>query len=155
MAGPITVIGFALLTFGATAGLTRLFVRPVTGASMEPTLKQGSFVVVLPRWSTAAVALDDVVLLKDAWQPDTLLVKRVVGQPGDCITPAGLPRASGSRQPCVTLGAHRYYVVGDNPRLSTDSRRFGPVSEEAVIGRVLFALWPPQLLGKLGDNAAR
>ena len=44
-------------------------------------------------------------------------------------------------------GPDEYFVLGDNPADSRDSRAFGPVPGERVIGRVWLRLWPPNSLG--------
>lgn len=42
----------------------------------------------------------------------------------------------------VTLGPDEYFVLGDNRTASHDSRFFGPVDKDMIIGRVLFRAWP-------------
>ena len=44
----------------------------------------------------------------------------------------------------VTVPAHGLYVLGDNRAESEDSRTWGPVDENAVIGKALVGLWPPE-----------
>ena len=54
--------------------------------------------------------------MRDPRQPDRLLLKRIEG-------PAG---------------ADGWLVAGDNPQASTDSRAFGPVGRELIVGKVWF-----------------
>jgi len=42
----------------------------------------------------------------------------------------------------VALHDDEYYVMGDNRMFSYDSRAFGPISKDKVIGRVLMRAWP-------------
>ena len=42
----------------------------------------------------------------------------------------------------ITLGEDEYFVLGDNRPFSFDSRRFGILPEENIIGRVVFRAWP-------------
>jgi len=87
----------------------------VDDRSMEPTLVPGDFVIV-NRWAyrRRGPVRGDLVVLRDPQKPDRFLVKRVADA------------ASG--------GA--LFVVGDNEPLSRDSRTFGPVARDRLVGRV-------------------
>ena len=45
------------------------------------------------------------------------------------------------------LGSDEYFVLGDDPHRSRDSRQYGAVSRERLRGRVLGRLWPPGPVG--------
>jgi signal peptidase I len=47
----------------------------------------------------------------------------------------------------VTVPEACYYVIGDNSTNSLDSRFYGGVPRENVVGRVLFCYWPPKRAG--------
>lgn len=79
---------------------------------MEPTYKHGERVILLTWFVSPAIS--DVVVLCDP-RTKKLLVKRIVQIKG---------------------GA--YYVLGDNTHESTDSRKFGFVKRENIIGKVIF-----------------
>lgn len=49
----------------------------------------------------------------------------------------------------VTLGSGDLYVLGDHRSVSRDSRSFGPVSAEQVVGRAVLRFWPPSRMGLL------
>jgi signal peptidase I len=53
--------------------------------------------------------------------------------------------ANGSAQ--VSVPAGKYFVLGDNPAASEDSRKFGFVERSAVVGRLTFRIWPPGGIG--------
>ena len=47
----------------------------------------------------------------------------------------------------IELGKDEFYVLGDNTRNSLDSRFFGPVKRESIIGKVAWIYWPPERRG--------
>jgi len=96
------------------------------------------------------------------------IIKRVVGLPGDTIEirtdgvyrngelldeSAYLPSSVTTEIrnlafAKVTLAEDEYYVLGDNRPISLDSRSFGPVKLDHVIGRVLIRFYPFEDFGK-------
>ena len=89
----------------------------VAGQSMTPALspRERVFVNKAAYWWRSP-RRGDLVVLRDPRQPDRLLVKRI-------------DRASES-------GA--WLVRGDNPQASTDSREFGSVPRDLIVGKVWF-----------------
>jgi nickel-type superoxide dismutase maturation protease len=92
-------------------------VAVVAGASMQPHLYEGDCVLVR-RGHRARVG--DVVLVRRPDRPDLLVVKRV-------------------RE---VLSDGRLWLAGDNPAASDDSRVFGAVTADDVVGRVLLRYRP-------------
>jgi signal peptidase I len=130
----------AVVGLGVAARRRVLFVR-VDGVSMDPTLHPDDRVVARRRPASRMRAGDVVVL----WEPvpcrpygtptgpAQLMIKRLAAVPGDPY-PEWLP--AWSRQGAV-VPPDRYVVVGDHPAFSVDSRRFGPVSGDRLIGVVV------------------
>jgi nickel-type superoxide dismutase maturation protease len=83
--------------------------------SMAPSMAPGDFVIV-NRWSykLGKPAQGDVVVLRDPENPGGHLVKRIAS--------------------IATSGG--YFVVGDNMEASRDSRAFGPIAKDLIVGRV-------------------
>ncbi len=120
------------------AARRRVLVVEVDGVSMEPTLHPDDRVVARRR-PASRMRAGDVVVLREPVPcradgtptgPEPLMVKRLAAVPGDPY-PEWLP--AWARQGAV-VPPDRYLVVGDNAAFSVDSRRFGPVSGDRLIG---------------------
>ena len=86
----------------------------VDGFSMLPTLKPGDWVIYQPRQATDLLPSNgSVVVACLPRQPKLLIVKRISHR-----DPSGV------------------YLLGDNLDISTDSRDFGPVQPEDILGNV-------------------
>ena len=113
----------------------------------------------------------DIVLFRDPEGGEEPLIKRVVGLPGDEISlhnghlilngephkePYVVEKAcvSGAPRTCsfgpITVPKDHVFVMGDNRAHSYDSRFFGPIPEETLIGEALFRFWPPGRAGGPG-----
>jgi signal peptidase I len=72
------------------------------------------------------------------------------GRPEFCCDANGL--AAGSTPRPLTLPAGEFFVLGDNRGVSIDSRAFGLVPRDRILGRVMARYWPP---GRAGTTMAR
>ena len=128
----------------------------IYGSSMSPTLVNGNIVTAL---CGGSYGRGDIVAF---YYNDKILVKRIVGLPGEVIDIDEDGSVSVDGEPLdepyldeKALGEcdielpyqvpeGRYFVMGDNRSVSSDSRssQVGCVAEEQVIGKLIFRLWP-------------
>jgi len=142
--------------------LARTFVAEpmkIPSDSMAPTLRPGDQVLVdkLAYRDGDMPARGDLVVFHDPRTAEITL-KRVVAVAGDTVGIEDGSLAVNGRRPFepyadqkaidsvyfgpVTVGKGRFFVLGDNRANSVDSRSFGAVSTDRLIGRVLTRLWP-------------
>jgi signal peptidase I len=100
---------------------------------------------------------------------DTTFIKRIVAGPGDRLSIRNghpvvngveaqesfiLPCGHESGPPCnypkaITIPPNDYFMMGDNRSISDDSRFWGPVPRDWIIGEAFFTYWPPDRIGFL------
>ena len=128
---PIRLLA-ALLGLGAIGGAAFLLATrryAVQGRSMLPDYADGDRVLVSRvAYLREEPRVGDVVVLRRPEAGGRVDIKRVAAGPG------GQARV---RDQAVTLGADEWFVLGDNPEESTDSRQLGPVRRRDIIGKVV------------------
>ncbi|MEX1019660.1 MAG: signal peptidase I [Litorilinea sp.] len=139
--------------------LVHLFLAQATvvyGQSMEPNLHEHERLIIDKlSYQLRAPQRHDIVVL-DLPTMEELLVKRVIGLPGETVEirhgevfvngapiPEPFPHDLGFQSsPLITLGPLTYFVMGDNRENSNDSRAFGPIRRDTILGRVWLRYWP-------------
>lgn len=96
---------------GAVIGFTTV---RVVGPSMEPTVRNGEIHLVR---RGGRIRVGDIVVIRHPQRPELFSVKRVI------------------RRECPG-----WWVEGDNPAASSDSREFGAVPDELIVGRLVLRL---------------
>jgi signal peptidase I len=133
----------------------------VESISMEPNLYDGQFVVVnrlAYRWATPERG--DIIVFYFPDNPKKRYIKRVIGIEGDLVSAsdgqisvngnplyepylASAPSYTGEWQ----VGSGELFVLGDNRNNSNDSKSWGNLKFEAVIGKAIFIYWPLSDIG--------
>lgn len=139
---------------------------------MAPHIASGEYVLINTfayrlgapkRGDIVAFRRDDAAVAPGSGETRAVFIKRIAALPGDRIRiDRGTVVLNGRRLdepyvrfadtrsfPEVTVPAGSVYVLGDNRADSEDSRFFGPVRSEALVGRALAGLWPPSDVGAL------
>lgn len=168
----VRMLVLVLLALAGTELLRTHVAQPYTVAktSMEPHLHEGDRLFVNKLAFRAGdpsrgdvVVFDSTVAPSSADGPGTILVKRVIGLPGEVIQSLdghvvidgeviADPWSEG--KPTAAFGPTRVpegmiFVLGDNRGLSVDSRTFGSVPIDSVIGRVEAVIWPAPRVGRV------
>lgn len=155
-----------LVVVAATAVLISNLLLPILriyGSSMTPTLVNGNIVAAV---RNGTYQRGDIIAF---YYNNKILVKRVIGMPGEWVDmdESGNVTIDGEplEEPYLTEKAlgecdielpyqvpeGRYFVMGDHRSVSSDSRssQVGCVSEEQIVGKLLFRLWPLDEIGPI------
>lgn len=134
----------------------------VDGSSMRPSFHNGDYVIVnrlAYQWSE--IQRGDVVVFPYPLNPEEDYIKRVIGLPGDRVAIYGGSTYVngqsidepyiGNKPPGdlaeVVVPAGYVYVLGDNRNASSDSRAWGPLQIEAILGKAIFRYYPFDAIG--------
>ena len=135
----------------------------VIGHSMQPTIEEGQFLLIdKPLYNMGEPRRGDVVVLNPPDAPGQIYIKRVIGIPGDVVEIKNgqvFINEQALLEPWETrpypasnwgpgrVGTDEVLVLGDNRPGSRDSRYFGMLPQEKIIGRAFLSYWPPDTWG--------
>ncbi|MFH1030345.1 MAG: signal peptidase I [bacterium] len=146
----------------------------VKGASMEPNFYDKDYLIINEfTYRVSAPQRGDIVIFKNPRNTKEFFIKRIIGLPNEKIKiydnkiflhnteyPDGamieeiyLPEGSDTRgNEIVELEENEYYVLGDNRNHSLDSRVFGPINKDLMIGKVWVRGWPLDKFTVFGEE---
>lgn len=136
----------------------------VTGQSMQPNFYQGEYLIIDElTYRFSEPHRGEVVVIHSPADEKQFFIKRVIGLPGETVVIAnGKVVVKNSQYPSgitlvekylpdniatfgnitATLPPGKFYVLGDNRIASSDSRFFGPIQRNEIVGRVLVRAFP-------------
>jgi signal peptidase I len=151
-----TIVISLVLFLGINAVSERIRVESI---SMQPNLFAGDFVIVNKlAYKVGEPQRGDIIVFRYPPDPDqTPYIKRIIGLPGDQIHIAeGKVFINGKllTEAYLEVGTNRggdwsvpdnsLFVLGDNRNNSSDSRAWGMVPFDNVIGKAVVIYWPPE-----------
>jgi signal peptidase I len=171
------IFQFAIIAILIVVPIRLFIAQPfiVSGASMEDTFHSGEYLIVDQlTYHFDSPQRGDVIVFRYPRDPSKYFIKRIIGVPGDTITiedgiitivnkdyPDGfiLSESYAETMPPAgklveTIGEREFFVMGDNRDQSSDSRAWGVLQEERIIGRAWVRLFPPQEVDYLPGAAA-
>jgi signal peptidase I len=158
------IIEFAFIALLIVIPVRMFIAQPfiVSGASMEDTFHSGEYLIIdQVSYHLEDPARGDVIVFRYPQDPSKFFIKRIIGIPGDTIDIQGntvtITTKDGKTmtldEPYIksmaknttlteTLGDREYFVMGDNRDASSDSRVWGVLQKEKIIGKALVRLFP-------------
>jgi len=136
----------------------------VSGNSMSPNFQDGDYLIVDEiSYRFQEPARGEVVVFKAPNQSSAPYIKRIIGLPGETMEILGgritISDQNGTIELLdesgylsngwesigffkVSLEEDEYFVLGDNRQFSSDSRSWGSLSRDRIVGRAIFRAWP-------------
>ena len=164
------IFKFAVLALIIVIPFRLLVAQPfiVSGASMAPTFSTGEYLIVDQiTYHFEEPQRGDVVIFRYPNDPSKFFIKRIIGLPGEIVQLANgmttiidpeteeettlneeyLVKDKTDDHLTITLSSDEYFVMGDNRGASSDSRKWGPVQRDKIVGRALIRLLPVNTFG--------
>ena len=168
----VTVMSFAIFL------VVYIFIfqpNVISGPSMDPTLKNREYVLtdkITYRW-VHPPKRGEIIVFHSPVRRDTDYIKRIIGEPGDkvrvgdgriYINGEALPEPYLQPNVRTDFGVFlregvdyqvqegTYIVMGDNRSGSSDSREWGPIAKEEIVGKAWYRYWPLDKIGVIDHN---
>ncbi len=160
----VEIVRFAIIALVIVLPIRIFVAQPfiVSGASMEDTFHNNEYLIVDQlTYRFEEPKRGDVIIFRYPRDPSKFFIKRVIGLPGETISIDGgtvtiisgeYPDGLTLTEPYTytetdshlteTMDEGEYFVMGDNRNASSDSRVWGTLREDEIIGRALLRLFP-------------
>jgi len=171
------VVKVVVISLAIIVPVRYFLIKPfyVNGASMEPNFHDHEYLIIDEiTYRFNEPQRGDIVVFRYPLDPSQYFIKRIVGLPnekfkiidgnviifndqwpqgeilGESYLEAGV-ETSGEIE--IELGDDEYYILGDNRIASLDSRVFGPIKRQAIVGRTWLRGWPLNRIGVVLSDA--
>ncbi len=157
--------GFALVAIAVVVPVRVFIAQPfiVSGSSMVPTFENSDYLIVDElSYRLGEPQRLDVVIFKYPKDTTKFFIKRIIGLPNETVDIKGetvtitnkenkegfkidqyfIKNPSNDEAMHFELGNDEYFVMGDNRDASSDSRYWGPVKKDLLVGRAFLRLLP-------------
>lgn len=143
----------------------------IKGASMAPTFENGNYIFTSKvTYKMREPIQGDIVVFHSIRNPDIEYIKRIIGIPGDTVLIQDqevfingslltenyisakttlIPGSYIKDGEAITVPQGHYFVMGDNRPRSSDSREFGPIEFDSIVGQVFYRYFPVNQMGKV------
>jgi len=167
------LIFFALLVLIIVLPIRLYVAKPfiVSGASMFPTFDTWHYLIIDQlSYKLAPPTRGDVIVFRFPQNPSRFFIKRIIGLPNETVELNGTivtiindadkdgfildepyvsPDNNKETDLVMQLGDNEYFVMGDNRKASADSRYWGPLESNRIVGRAYLRLFPFSDIGVL------
>jgi len=169
------IVKFALLALVIVVPIRMYIASPfiVSGASMDPSFETGHYLIVDQiSYRFSDPQRGEVIIFHYPKDPSKFFIKRIIGLPGEkiiisdeniIIENKDFPEGIILNEPYVThqkidtlefeLKENEYFVMGDNRAESSDSRIWGPLPYDMIVGKAFLRLLPASKVDILPEQA--
>ena len=172
------LIGYTIFALSLALFIRFFIAAPyvVAGSSMEPNFHNWDYLITdRISYRLSEPARGDIIVFHLPQEYSRTLIKRIIGLPGDTVIadaegirivneehPEGFylnepylkaENRGGPTNITIQLERDNYVVLGDNRRVSSDSRSWGALPRKNIVGRVLLRLFPLSKIDVLPEEA--
>ncbi|MBU1178631.1 signal peptidase I [Patescibacteria group bacterium] len=167
----VEILKVAIISLAIIIPIRYFLIQPfvVRGSSMEPSFSSGDYLIIDEiSYRFSEPQRGDVIVFEYPRNPSQYYIKRIIGLPGErvqvdngevVIYNTDYPGGVGIEESYLigadqtpgnvdtTLGSEEYFVLGDNRTASSDSRVWGELESDRIIGRAWVRGWPVKAVG--------